>query len=244
MKRKFVFWVTIGFLLSYWGYTISTGPDSVTVTVTNEDNSEENEELNLSENDTQRQPGESSPNEERPDSPKEDEELPEEPKELPPNEEQPDSPKEDLPEEPKELPPDEEYPDLSPSEESPFLEDIPEDTVELSPVPPSFPQLGDITPGSYYPFAVSDDMQYLHINIFGRGWGVNQVPDTFLLQDDENKGEFPMGKWVSIANSGEYLVITEEYIIRYSPHFSTQYYAYTISDGAFAVTMVNMDIPT
>jgi hypothetical protein len=100
---------------------------------------------------------------------------------------------------------------------------------------PTFKELDMYTSASY-PFDVSDDGKYLYVNIFCRGGTNGQTPDTFLLQNDKNKGEFPIGTWISVKDKREYLEINSTTIIRYSPHFKNSYYTYTIADSAFNIT--------
>jgi hypothetical protein len=126
---------------------------------------------------------------------------------------------------------------VPPNNDPPPQEDPP------SPSIPEFPMLGDAIPGQYYPYAVSSDFQYLHMNIFGRGWGPYQSPSTFQLQNDGKEGQFPIGTWISVYDDGEYLEITNEHFIRYSPHFDTMCYTYTFDDVAFTITRVPEEPP-
>jgi hypothetical protein len=93
-----------------------------------------------------------------------------------------------------------------------------------------------------YPFILTGDT--LSINIFGRGNGTSPfLPsdprcDTWELQNDENKGTFPIGKWVTSGNTNneEFILFTASIMTRVSPWFDTYRYDYTINGTNLVLT--------
>lgn len=106
------------------------------------------------------------------------------------------------------------------------------DTGETIALPDDFRREG----GNYhdgYPFVLVSD-NTLSINIFGRGDGVSFLPtdprcDKWVLQDDESKGVFPIGKWVNNTDEEEFIFFTASTMTRVSPWFDTYCYDYTIN---------------
>jgi hypothetical protein len=107
----------------------------------------------------------------------------------------------------------------------------------------SFPELGPYNPNEYFPFVYMtlDDEYYLHFNVFGRGWDSKQIPDTFILQKGEAKGDFPIGKWINIKNNDEYVEFTSTHMTRYSPYkgLGTLLCKYTVDDGIIYIDIVS-----
>jgi hypothetical protein len=90
-----------------------------------------------------------------------------------------------------------------------------------------------------YPFALSSDRKELSINIFNRG----PKGDKWVLQDDENKGTFPIGKWVNTNNMVvEFLLFTSTELTISSNTFDTWRYDYSIS-GANLVLSGSQFVP-
>jgi hypothetical protein len=84
-----------------------------------------------------------------------------------------------------------------------------------------------------YSFELSPDKTVLSLNIFRRGDGTEYLPsdprcDQWTLQDDGNRGTFPIGKWISTKNSEEFLLFTESVLTRVSPWLDTYRYDYSI----------------
>ena len=99
---------------------------------------------------------------------------------------------------------------------------------------------------------VKIDDDTIRINFYGRGnLSMTYLPydplcDTWVLQNDANKGEFPVGKWVNTNYSDEYLLFTADTLTAVSPWFSTWRYGYSIESINLILTdkLVVEYIPT
>ena len=63
------------------------------------------------------------------------------------------------------------------------------------------------------PFLLNNEKTEMSINIYGQGYSPDD-PDCpkFILQNDENKGEFPVGKWI---NGDDYFLFTVDNFTQY-----------------------------
>jgi sarcosine oxidase delta subunit len=95
-----------------------------------------------------------------------------------------------------------------------------------------------ITGGDEFPFILSPDSNTLTVNIMGRGNGVTSyLPadpecDTWTLQNDVNKGTFPIGKWVK---GEEYILFTATAITRHAWTDTTGIYSINSDTGILSV---------
>lgn len=100
---------------------------------------------------------------------------------------------------------------------------------------PSFTAVSGENQYSKCNFEVSEDKTELSINIFGRG--PEPYFDTFVLQPNGPKGEFPVGRWVSKTSKSatEEIIITEFTLFRYSSYgrLPEIEYPYEISGDCF-----------
>jgi hypothetical protein len=94
-----------------------------------------------------------------------------------------------------------------------------------------------ITGGEEYPFILSSNGNTLTVNIMNRGNGVtgwlptDSECDTWALQNDINKGTFPIGKWVGGSGGTEYILFTATAITAHSPWFPDSTGIYSIDSG-------------
>jgi hypothetical protein len=108
----------------------------------------------------------------------------------------------------------------------------------------TLPEFGHKNDNYYdeYLFVLSSDSTVLSINIFRSGDGTAAYLPTdercakWVLQNDENKGVFPIGKWIESGDVGKgedeqsFLLFTASTLTRVSPWFDTYRYDYRI-DG-------------
>jgi hypothetical protein len=116
-----------------------------------------------------------------------------------------------------------------------------EEKLEYNPIPsdlPEFPKLRDYIGQKEYPFLVSEDGNYLLVNIFGRSSPTEEFNGNIyqLEQSGDMRDPPPLGTWISLDEEGEKLVITETMILRYSPYFRDHEFIMEIKDDYFAVS--------
>jgi uncharacterized repeat protein (TIGR02543 family) len=90
-----------------------------------------------------------------------------------------------------------------------------------------------------FPFILSQDGTSLKINICGRGNGIaaflpsDTQCDTWILQDDTNRGTFPVGKWVK---ENEFILFTAETVTLHWYDGDEQTGSYSIDNTTISIT--------
>jgi hypothetical protein len=116
-----------------------------------------------------------------------------------------------------------------------------EEKLEYNPIPsnlPEFPKLRAYVGQKEYPFLVSEDGNYLLVNIFGRSSPSYEFNGNIyqLEQTGDMRDAPPLGTWISLDEEGEKLVITETMILRYSPYFRDHEFIMEIKEDYFAIS--------